>query len=371
MQPVTQSVVFIHLYNDRSGSPRVLLQVIKALHKAGMKVETLTSSHSGGFLDDVPGVKRNIFYRRSDNKLLTLFWYVISQIFLFLFCLGYFNKKVVFHVNTMMPFGAALAGWLIGKKVVYHVHETSIRPKYLKMILRAFISLTASHIIFVSSYLSRVESFPNKKSKVIYNALTTLPENPLRTVPQPQCFRVLMVCSLKRYKGVDEYVELARRFDSFSKDYESRVIFVLVLNADKLEVERYFKSEDKPSNLYIYTRQSDLSQFYREADLLLNLSRPDECVEAFGLTVIEAMSYGLPVMVPEKGGPAELVVNGREGLHVSCYDLAGIAGHIKRIYEDHGVYQSMSQNARICALKFSPESFDQAIVTFYHQSVLS
>ncbi|MBA4501537.1 glycosyltransferase family 4 protein [Marinobacterium marinum] len=359
--------MFIHLYNDRSGSPKVLLQAIKALHAAGLEVETLTSRHSGGFLDDVPGRRRGLFYRRSENKLLTLFWYLVSQVLLFFQCLAYIRKDVVFHVNTMMPFGAALAGWVMRKRVVYHVHETSIKPPLLKKILRAFIRLTARHVIFVSQYLARVEAVAGKPSCVIYNALDTLPA---ARVPRPaDQFDILMVCSLKKYKGVDEYLHLAHRFHDRSDAGKKAVRFVLVLNADEAEVEHYFAGRALPDNLSVHARQSELSSFYDQASVLLNLSRSDEWIESFGLTIVEAMSHGLPVIVPPVGGPVELITQGEEGYRLSCYDLDTIERHLVELAEDRAFYQQMSDRAYRRAHDFLPSRFNEAITSFYRNEV--
>lgn len=38
--------------------------------------------------------------------------------------------------------------------------------------------------------------------------------------------------------------------------------------------------------------------------------------EAFGLTVIEAMNCGLPTFATNKGGPAEIIVDGVSGFHI-------------------------------------------------------
>ena len=40
--------------------------------------------------------------------------------------------------------------------------------------------------------------------------------------------------------------------------------------------------------------------------------------EAFGLTVIEAMTCGLPCFATNRGGPAEIIKNGLSGYHIEC-----------------------------------------------------
>lgn len=42
--------------------------------------------------------------------------------------------------------------------------------------------------------------------------------------------------------------------------------------------------------------------------------------EAFGLTVIEAMNCGLPTFATNKGGPAEIIVDGISGFHIDPYN---------------------------------------------------
>lgn len=46
--------------------------------------------------------------------------------------------------------------------------------------------------------------------------------------------------------------------------------------------------------------------------------------EAFGLTVVEAMTCGLPTFATCHGGPAEIIVHGKSGFHIDPYhgDLA-------------------------------------------------
>jgi len=41
--------------------------------------------------------------------------------------------------------------------------------------------------------------------------------------------------------------------------------------------------------------------------------------ETFGLTVVEAMTCGLPTFATCKGGPAEIIVDGVSGFHIDPY----------------------------------------------------
>ena len=74
----------------------------------------------------------------------------------------------------MLPFGAALAGKVIGKEVVYHIHEISVSPNLLKRFLRFIIQKTATKVFFVSKVFMELEPFENIEQRVIYNSLPDL-----------------------------------------------------------------------------------------------------------------------------------------------------------------------------------------------------
>jgi len=355
-----KSIISIHLFNDRSGSPKVLSQSISALRKHGLQTELLTSGHTDGFLTNIADKQDILFYRRSENKFVTLIYYLISQLLLFFLCLRYWNKDVIFYINTMMPFGGALAGKMMGKKVYWHIHETSIKPQLLKRFLRFMIGLTADKVIFVSKYLQETEGFPNKKQVTIYNAI----ESPAKkfSVKDNKNFNVLMICSLKKYKGVFEFIELAKLLSS-----HSTITFTLVLNAEPSGIDDYFKNVSLPSNVTVYPRQHNVGQFYENANLLLNLSRPDEWIESFGLTIIEGMSYGLPVIVPPVGGPMEIVRNNIEGYLISSYEINTIAEKILFLSNNKTEYETLSINSLRRVNDFNEKVFEEKIVNVFEE----
>ena len=360
-----KKVVCVHLLNDFSGSPKVLSQAINALKSNNIEVELLTGGISKGFLTGLVIKHNSFFYRRFNHKLLTLVSYLLSQISLFLKVLRYKDQNVVIYINTMLPFGAGLAGKLIGKKVCYHIHETSITPRLLKLFLRKIINLTASKIIFVSNSLAKQEAFKDIQQLVVYNALdselvkraSVVPYSPRGT---DNNFNVLMVCSLKGYKGVEQFLILAEQLAMYPS-----LNFDLVLNADLVEVNTYFSKFKLAENLRLHSRQTDLHPFYTNASLVVNLSLVDQWVETFGLTLLEAMAYGVPVIAPPAGGPTEVVVDGKTGFLISAYDIEALKNKILLLTQDHDQIIALSETARLRVKDFSEQEFNETILNVF------
>lgn len=346
-------IVAIHLLNDYSGSPKVLMQLLKAWTKNSMETHLFTSGGRKGFLSDISKVRNHYFwYRFSPNPVTRICNFFLCQFLLMIKLLFFLKRKDILYINTVLPFGAAIAGKIKGCKVIYHIHETSIKPAIFKNLLFGIAKFTAHKIVFVSEFLLRQESLINNQV-LLYNVLeqdfvekADQFQNHQNTVPV-----VLMVCSLKIYKGVNEFLELAQQ--------NSQYIFKLVVNASEQEILDYFRMKEIPKNLKIYPTQVDTHIFYREADLVVNLSHPDLWVETFGLTILEGMRYRLPVIVPPIGGVTELVKNGENGFWVNSKNINELSEKINYILKDRIIYQSFSDAAYAKSLMFSEEYFEK------------
>ncbi len=362
-----KKIIFVHLLNDYSGSPKVLSQVIDDTHKEGYEVELYTGKSGEGLLTKCIQNHYFYFYKRFDNKMMTLISFMLSQTDIFFKLLKYKNQDVVIYINTMLPFGAGLAGKVLKKKVYYHIHETSLSPQLLKKFLRFIIQHTASKIIFVSNSLKEAESFNNIEHKVIYNTLSTeflkksLGSN-YTWRDKNGIFNILMICSIKAYKGIYEFIQIAKLCE-----YDNSIKFILVLNAQKVEIDDYFESMQIPLNVALYDKQKVLHKFYEQANLVLNLSRVDQWIETFGLTILEAISYGIPCIVPPVGGPVELIDNGVNGYCINSYDVKKIAKTILEISKNENLALKLSKNAKEKAMKFNPDEFKVSILEVFNE----
>ena len=80
--------------------------------------------------------------------------------------------------------------------------------------------------------------------------------------------------------------------------------------------------------------------------------------ESFGLSVVEAMSMGRPILVHALGGPAETVVDGVTGWHVPQPTVEAFTTGLRRAMRDRPRWPELGQAARRHALEhFSASTF--------------
>ncbi len=209
----------------------------------------------------------------------------------------------------------------------------------------------ADEIICVSAYQA---SFLKRKERVrvIPNALPEGMASRLRPDAERAFERknVLMLSSLKGYKGTKEFISLASLMPAYA--------FTLVINDTEEEIDKWLKAEGVscPPNLRIHPRTPDVTSFYNGASVVVNLSDPDLFIETFGLTALEAMSAGLPVIVPQVGGIAEMVEDGVNGYKVNCHDTDALRGRLEEMLTSKSLYLLLAKNALVRSYSFNRET---------------
>ena len=99
------------------------------------------------------------------------------------------------------------------------------------------------------------------------------------------------------------------------------------------------------------------------ASILVNLTDPRCVIETFGLTTLEALSCGIPVIVPQVGGISELVIEGQNGYKIDCNDYGRLTDAIRGMLSDKELYSKFSNNALRKAEEYSENLFLNNIET--------
>ena len=359
-------MIFVHLYNDSSGSPRVLSSVIASLSESRDDHVLFLGSAGDGLLGKLALPIVRYFYPRYSNKWAVLLAYLVSQLCLFMRLL--FSSKTrgqdKVYINTVLPFGAAIYGKLTGKRVIYHIHEVSLSPALLFKVLMWFANRLADQQIYVSKAHQQQVGSSHPNQTVLYNSVSKpIYEIAQQIDPPPKdIFTVIMPASLRHFKGVDIFVRLADHFSDKS------IQWVLLLNESPESVAEYRVKCKHMTQLAVLDKVDNPAPLYQKAHLVRNLSRIDQWVETFGLTLIEAFSFGLPVIAPPVGGPTEIVQDGVNGFLINSYQTESLIEKINFFFHSPDQYQLFSEQARLASKKYSPLAFSKALKEIINDS---
>lgn len=310
---MSQRILYFHPNNDFTGSTQVLATM---LEMCPGPIAVLTCNFSDGCLSRLKNVHIISEYRLKWNgKPIPILSSLVNKVCLFVMTVYYGRKFDAFYINTLKPYHAAIVGSLLRKKIYWHVHEKFLENILATRFYEYVFNHTKADRIFVSDYLKN--QYLERKdctSVVKYNKLSSsfLQKIVITPPEERKLDTVSLICSYNKMKGIYTFRDVAKNLPSIN--------FILILSTSDDEVE-LFKKEGVPANLIVYSKQADIHPFLRKTDLILNLSNPNYCIETFGMTILEAMAYGIPAIVPNVGGPLEIVDNGVNGYCIDVTDI--------------------------------------------------
>ena len=117
-----------------------------------------------------------------------------------------------------------------------------------------------------------------------------------------------------------------------------------------------------------FVSRPDLVQLYYDADVFVF---PPVWNEAFGVTPLEAMAAGVPVVVSRAGGIVETVLDQKTGFIVEPDDAEALAQAMLRLVEDDALRERMGAAARMRALEFSWEIVNGRMMSRYRALLLA
>jgi glycosyltransferase involved in cell wall biosynthesis len=201
----------------------------------------------------------------------------------------------------------------------------------------------------------RIEKFYRRNSIVIYppvNIPVKLPTTPY-TLPPTTYF--LTVSRLAKAKHIDVLIKTANKLK-----------FNLKIAGAGRE-EKRLKQMAGPTVEFLGNLADDqMKKIYLNAKAFLFASKDEE----FGIAVVEAMGYGLPVIAYRSGGIPEYVFDKKNGF---LFDKLDESSLVNKINELTGLskeeYLEIRKEARKTAENFSEEKFRQQILNFVKSKI--
>jgi glycosyltransferase involved in cell wall biosynthesis len=202
----------------------------------------------------------------------------------------------------------------------------------------------------------RIAKYYRRESTLIYPPVETDRFQIISAENSPEPPYFLIGCRLTPYKRVDVVIEA---FKELGADYRLKIF------GDGVDMERLKRLAADAPNIEFLGRITEEAKpkLFALAQAFIN---PQE--EDFGITAVESMAAGRPVIAYRKGGATETVIEGKTGIFFDEQTPAAIARALKEFKAEN----FNPQDIKDWAEKFSVVNFKNKITEFinHHQEQL-
>jgi glycosyltransferase involved in cell wall biosynthesis len=264
-------------------------------------------------------------------------------------------KPDIVHLNSSKA-GAVgrLACVGLSCKVVFTVHgwaftegvssKKAIIYKLVEKVLYRFCDL----IICVSKYdlnlaiKTKVVPKDTDKVKVIYNGVK-VPDTEKKCEKNDRIYSVMTA----RFDTQKNYELLIKAIADC--EFKWKFEFHFIGDGPNLEKCKVLVKRLGLTNIiYFEEFQKDVGSFLKKADLFILCSN----YEGLPISIIEAMSYGLPILASDVGGISEQVINEYNG-YLFMNDINSIEKVLKKIYQLEDLNELCSNSKNLFTKKFN------------------
>ncbi|WP_278912190.1 glycosyltransferase family 4 protein, partial [Deinococcus wulumuqiensis] len=321
--------------NARGGAEEVARTLAEGMTNLGHQVTIVTLSDSKLIAENIHGVSvirlplRNFYWPSDDvnHKYLKPFWHILDTYNLFMlssikYVLEVIKPDVV-HTHTISGFSPLV--WRVARDlnipVVHTLHDHYILCSRTAMFKNGVACKTrcldcscfsvpkvsatknVSTVIGVSNYILEkhleFSAFLDANKEVIYNPIDRPVE--IKDFSKSSRLTIGFIGSLYAQKGIHVFLSLANRIKQWN--------FVIAGSGDN-EITSKIERQVKDSVNLTYLGRSTREDFYNKIDILYV---PSLWREAAGRVIMEAYSYGKPVIGSNVGGIPESIVVGETG----------------------------------------------------------
>lgn len=261
-----------------------------------------------------------------------------------------------------------------GLHCLFHTYTQRCSNRHPKRLTKAFTntnfeikkaSSQYSNIIAMSNYIKKEAISAGIKSEnLTVNPLFTkfIPEDQLNTLNSNKKRKtILFIGRLSKTKGVHYLIKSGLIL--LEKNYNI-VIDIVGDGHDREYFEKMVPKHYSDKIIFHGWRSRDeINEFLKNCYLL---AFPSIYPEAFGISGIEAMMHGKPVVAFDVGGVSTWLTNKKTGFLIEAKDTSQFSNKIELLLNNHDVYRSLSENARKDALnRFTPEIHINKLLHIY------
>lgn len=261
----------------------------------------------------------------------------------------------IIYAHDWLSFGAGVeAKYATGKPLIVHVHATEFDrcggPNVNQHVynVEKWGMQEADRVIAVSELTRQIiikeYGIPPEKVRVVHNGIdeSTKPVGAgwkrMRSLRASGYKVVLFLGRITIQKGPDYFIRAAARV----LEHNPKVMFVVSGSGDMEESVMKLAAQLNISQNVLFTgflSGGDRHEMYTSSDLFVMPS----ISEPFGITPLEAMKLGTPVLISKQSGVSEVV---QHALKIDFWDVDEMANKILAVVGNPGLKETLSEYAR-------------------------
>ena len=354
----------IVLYPTFGGSGIVATELGKALSKKGHEIHFITYSEPVRLGE----LRKNIFYhevRTSDYPLFkfTPYEQVLTSK---LVDVVKFERLDLLHVHYAIPHASAayMAQQILkdqGVEIpfVTTLHGTDITlvgkdPSFEPVI--NFSINKSNRVTAVSENLKKetFELFDIKNNIEVIPNFICLKEYKMdnndyykkRFAPNNE----KVICHVSNFRKVKRIEDVIIAFEGISKEMDVKLLLVGD-GPERARLEQISRNSKFSKNIFFLGSLKSTKEVLNISDLFILPSSK----ESFGLSALEAMACGVPVIASDSGGIPEVISHGKSGLLNSVGDTYQMTKNALKLLSKDSLLESFKTNAYQQAMKFDIE----------------
>jgi glycosyltransferase involved in cell wall biosynthesis len=243
--------------------------------------------------------------------------------------------------------------------------------------LREYVHIEEAYFPFVDCFIARSEeeksvlmdyyNIPSSRVVVVTGGINQEDWTGIaKNAPKKNDQIILVSASrISKQKNLDSSIEITRilrsqgfniLFNNFGKDDDPDYKKSLVKKIHGYDLTKnFFLKEHLP--------EEQLNKEYEKADFFIHPSN----YESFGLSILEAMASGTPIVATNKGGPNEFVSNGDDGYLLDPTRPDRYAEIIIELLKDPAKYKQLSEKAIRKANQLSWDNYAEKHLDVYEK----
>ncbi|MHA2052204.1 MAG: glycosyltransferase family 4 protein [Candidatus Hodarchaeales archaeon] len=290
---------------------------------------------------EIPIVHFIVGKRIKEKNFLSRILRVFLDYFRFVKCLKRINIDLV-HINPSLDLKSFIRDGIFALLAKINKRKTVIFFRGWKKSFEAHIKSDA-FIVLSDEFRKTLKRWGVVQP--IHQEVTIVDEDDLRGFDIKKALRkrqrskkwsVLFLSRVTRNKGIYETIEAV----SLLRSKFPMIELIVAGDGDELEDVKSFVHNRNISNVKFvgYIRNEKKRRIFEKAQVFLFPSYS----EGMPLSVVEAISFGLPVVTRPVGGLADFFKNKKHGFITESKEPIILANYIEKLFLDKGLYENIS-----------------------------